>query len=65
MKVLLSCTECDYEEWGSTDKQLMNKIVMWNHVKKAHAGTAERIFRMYQMVPNNLYRMQHAGLILE
>lgn len=65
MQVLISCTECDYEEWGSTDKQLMNKIVMWNHVKKAHAGTAERIFRMYRTFPNHLYSTRQAGLILE
>ena len=47
MKVLLSCIECDHEEWGSSDKEVMNKIVMWNHVKKAHAATAERIMKIY------------------
>jgi predicted small metal-binding protein len=60
MKVLLSCTECDFEEWGTTERELMNKIVMWNHIKKAHIGMADRILRMYQTVPNNLYRMQQA-----
>ena len=60
MQVLLSCTECDYEEWGSSNKELMNKIVMWNHVKKAHVGMADRIMRMYQTVPNNLYRTEYA-----
>jgi hypothetical protein len=28
---------------------------MWNHVKHTHPRTAERIMRMYKIVPNNLY----------
>ena len=55
MKVLLSCIVCDHTEWGNSEKELLNKIIMWNHVKKAHASTAERIMNAYQTLPNNLY----------
>ena len=64
MNVLLTCTECEYETWGSTQKELMNKIVMWNHVKKAHAQRAEHIMKLYQTLPDNLYGM-HAIQPLE
>jgi predicted small metal-binding protein len=60
MQVLLSCTECQYEEWGSTDKELMNKIIIWNHVKKEHPATAERIMRVYQHVPSSLFNVHAA-----
>ena len=57
MKVLLSCTECDYEEWSSTEKELMNKIIIWNHVTSEHPSTAEHIMRVYQHVPVSLFHM--------
>jgi len=57
MQVLLSCTECDYQEVGHTDKELMNKIIIWNHVKKDHPATAERVMRIYQRVPSSLFNM--------
>jgi predicted small metal-binding protein len=58
MKILLTCPECDYQASSWSEKELMNKIIMWNHVKKAHARTAERIMRSYQTMPNNLYGVQ-------
>ncbi len=58
MKILLMCPECDYQEESSSGKELMNKIIMWNHVKVAHPHMAERIMRMYQTVPSNLYGVQ-------
>jgi hypothetical protein len=57
MKVLLSCTECDFEEWGSTENVLMNKIIVWNHVQKEHPETAAYIMRVYQHVPVSLFHM--------
>ena len=57
MKVLLSCTECDYEEWSSTEKELMNKIIIWNHVSREHPATAAHIMRVYQHVPVSLFHM--------
>ena len=35
----------------------MNKIIMWNHVKKAHPYLADRIMRVYNRVPDDLYNM--------
>ena len=55
MKVILICSECGHKEHSSSDKQLINKIIMWNHVKKSHPRTAERIMRMYKIVPSALY----------
>ena len=55
MNLVLTCSECDYKTGGSTQKQLMNKIVMWNHVKRAHPQTADRIMRTYQTMPSDLY----------
>lgn len=57
MEVLLSCTECDFEEWGSTGNVLMNKIIIWNHVQKEHPQTAAHIMRVYQHVPASLFHM--------
>lgn len=55
MKVTLICSECGHQEGSSSEKQLINKIIMWNHVKKVHPRTAERIMRHYKVVPNHLY----------
>lgn len=60
MQVLLSCTECEYEEWSATEKELMNKIIIWNHIKKEHPATAERVMRIYQRVPLSLFHMHAA-----
>ncbi len=54
MNIVLMCSECAYQERSAAEKELMNKIIMWNHVKKSHPKTAERIMRMYHSVPNNL-----------
>lgn len=60
MKIILSCTECPYREVGSSEKSLMNKIIMWNHVKRAHSAMAERLMRMYQTMPHDLYTQNAA-----
>ena len=57
MQVLLSCTECSYSQMGHTEKELMNKIIIWNHVKKEHPATAERVMRVYQRVPSSLFHI--------
>lgn len=57
MQVLLSCTECSYQERGTAEGHLMNKIIMWNHIKKDHPQTAERIMRTYERVPSTIYDM--------
>lgn len=55
MNIPLTCSECGYTVEGSADHMLMSKIVMWNHSKKAHPLTAERIMKRHQMLPNNFY----------
>lgn len=60
MKTLLVCPECSHRENGSSEKELMNKIIMWNHVKVTHPRTAERIMRIYQILPSNLYDVRPA-----
>ena len=61
MKILLACNECDYTAWGSSEKELMSKIIMWNHVKVAHVETTERITKMYQILPDHFYKTIHSG----
>jgi hypothetical protein len=60
MKVLLSCTECAYEEWSSSERDMMNKIIIWNHIKKEHPSTAAHILRVYQRIPGSLFHMHAA-----
>ena len=55
MNLLLQCSECGYQESSASHKGLMNKIIMWNHVKKSHPRTAERIMRTYRTLPADLY----------
>ena len=58
MKIMLTCIECEYTDWGRKENELMNKIKMWNHVKEAHTTMAERIMKMYTTLPSNLYNTQ-------
>jgi hypothetical protein len=39
----------------------MNKIIVWNHIQKAHPSTAEHILRVYQRVPASLFHMHTAA----
>ncbi|RJQ35396.1 hypothetical protein C4556_00330 [Candidatus Parcubacteria bacterium] len=59
-KIVLMCTECNFCETVSQEKELMNKIIMWNHMKNAHPRMAETITRMYKTVPNKLYNVRPA-----
>lgn len=38
MTIVLTCTKCGYRASGSPEKPLMNRIIMWNHVKRSHYG---------------------------
>ncbi len=58
--VVLMCTECEYQVESSSEKRLMNKIIMWNHVKKTHPYMAERLTRAYQTLPHDLFDMRPA-----
>ncbi len=55
MKIVLLCSECEYQESSFSEKELLNKIIMWNHVKKMHTAIAERVMRNYQVLPTHLY----------
>gem|GEM_PF-2042115 len=55
MNAILMCTECDYQAAGSLERVLMNKIIMWNHVQRVHPQVAERIMRIYNKVPDDIY----------
>lgn len=37
MKLILTCRECGHRERGDSERELMNRIKMWNHVERAHA----------------------------
>lgn len=36
MELVLTCKQCGYEEHGETERLLMAKIRMWNHLNRAH-----------------------------
>ena len=59
-EIVLMCTECDFSKTASQDNELMNKIIMWNHMKSAHPRIAEGITRMHKIVPNKLYNVRPA-----
>lgn len=46
MQLLLTCSECGHQEWGSSERALMNKIKIWNHASKAHPAQMERVMRL-------------------
>jgi hypothetical protein len=43
MKIILTCSECGHQEWGTAEGMLMNKIKMWNHAKKEHPTQIARV----------------------
>lgn len=38
MKILLTCRECGHNESGYSGNGIMNRIKMWNHIKREHAA---------------------------
>lgn len=56
-KILLMCTECSFRETGFQEKELMNKIIMWTHMKKAHPHIADQMTR-YKVAPEEPYKVQ-------
>ncbi len=41
-EIILTCQECGHEEIDSSDKLLMLKVRMYNHINHAHPVLAER-----------------------
>lgn len=55
MDTLLLCNQCGHEEPGSRSGTLMNKIKMWNHLKREHPMLAERIMKTHDTMPTSFY----------
>ncbi len=36
MELVLTCKQCGHEELGETERALMAKIRMWNHLNRRH-----------------------------
>lgn len=36
MELVLTCKQCGHEEIGQTERLLIAKIRMWNHLNKSH-----------------------------
>ncbi len=45
MELVLICKQCGHEEHGQTERLLMAKIRMWNHLNKAHPEMTEPFSR--------------------
>jgi hypothetical protein len=43
MKIILTCSECGHQEWGTAEGILMNKIKMWNHANREHPENIARV----------------------
>jgi len=43
MKIVLTCSECGHQEWGTAEGSLMNKIKMWNHATREHPEQIKRV----------------------
>ncbi len=41
MEMVLVCKQCGYEERGSSERALMTKIRMLNHLNRKHPGVVE------------------------
>jgi hypothetical protein len=46
MKIILTCSECGHQEWGTSEGVLMNKIKLWNHATRKHSDMAKRVLEM-------------------
>lgn len=41
MELILLCKQCGHEEVGQTERVLMTKIRMWNHLNREHPELTE------------------------
>ena len=49
MELILTCRQCGHREAGNTERALMTKIRMWNHLTHAHPTQTE-VFNFKQRV---------------
>ena len=68
MKTILTCRECGHQENGDTERQLMNRIKIWNHVARVHPdrdikpSQVPLVMREYAEIdlPQKHYRLEPA-----
>jgi hypothetical protein len=41
MEVVLTCKECGHEELGQSERLLMAKVRMWNHLNRVHPAMTD------------------------
>jgi len=41
MELILTCRQCGHREAGNTERALMTKIRMWNHLNHAHPALTD------------------------
>ena len=66
MKTIITCRECGHQENGDTERQLMNRIKIWNHVARVHQdrhikpSQVSLVMREYSEIalPQKHYRLQ-------
>lgn len=46
MEVLLTCKECGHEELGQSERLLMAKVRMWNHLNRVHPQVTDAFKRV-------------------
>lgn len=41
MELVLTCRQCGHQEAGDSDRMLMTKIRMWNHLNREHPALTD------------------------
>lgn len=52
MDIVLTCKQCGWQETGQTERLLMAKIRMWNHLNRAHPEDVEAFSRAVEERPH-------------
>lgn len=59
MELILICKQCGHEEIGETERTLMTKIRMWNHLNREHPELAET-FNFKEVIEEQMPTATHA-----
>lgn len=51
MQLVLVCKQCGHEERGETERLLMAKIKMWNHLNRDHPELTEAFKEAVEEAP--------------
>jgi hypothetical protein len=41
MELILTCKQCGHEERGESERALMTKVRMWNHLNREHPALTD------------------------